>query len=499
MNIQTCFNPTRIYNQYLDTYMYVSCGHCEKCLNKRAHSWIERLDAEKHCWKYTIFFTLTYNEEYVPSLNYDESSGMWLSSNRELLVSLTEDDLLSLDSSSLFYMNRLDKLRILYPKDVQNFIKRLRRHIDYRFGSESRIPLRYYICGEYGPTTFRPHYHGQLFFNDDRVFREIEKLVTESWSVYDRATKSFSPIGLVDVQPDSASSTYVSAYLNSFSHLPQVLTFPKIRPFHICSKCPPIGSLFESNSEIQSIFHNGNIQRSVPHFGNGQFVSTPIPAYLRYRLFPKCLRYSLLSHTCRVALYGFSNRFAPKEESETFEVYGWRVLHECRRQYYSVCSCYSWFLEFICKISTNFKDVRPIIRCLALSRRVLAQCHIFGCSLDYYVSRIENFYQKFELGTLGSWYAFAEEYSKHHNYLDLLSYDIDFVDNLVSGNVSSKIIEYYGFNSSTSQLKFLDYRASHDYQSMVQKHINIFKQSTKTKAKNDYLLAHPEKRIFAYG
>lgn len=44
----------------------------------------------------------------------------------------------------------------LRPSDTQKFLKRLRRLYE-------PARLRYYLCGEYGDKTFRPHYHAALF------------------------------------------------------------------------------------------------------------------------------------------------------------------------------------------------------------------------------------------------------------------------------------------------------------------------------------------------
>lgn len=44
----------------------------------------------------------------------------------------------------------------LVPKDVQNWLKRLRK-------ATAPMRLRYYLVGEYGDTTERPHYHVALF------------------------------------------------------------------------------------------------------------------------------------------------------------------------------------------------------------------------------------------------------------------------------------------------------------------------------------------------
>lgn len=44
----------------------------------------------------------------------------------------------------------------LNPKDLQDWLKRLRREIE-------PVKVRYYLVGEYGDQTHRPHYHVALF------------------------------------------------------------------------------------------------------------------------------------------------------------------------------------------------------------------------------------------------------------------------------------------------------------------------------------------------
>lgn len=76
------------------------------------------------------FVTLTYSDEHLP---------------------LTKSTSSTLDSGKQF-----PSLPTLDPRDLQNWLKRLRRAI-----APSKI--RYYGCGEYGDETFRPHYHIALF------------------------------------------------------------------------------------------------------------------------------------------------------------------------------------------------------------------------------------------------------------------------------------------------------------------------------------------------
>jgi len=49
--------------------------------------------------------------------------------------------------------------RTLSKPDVQKFFKRLRKKI----AGNNRSDIRYYAAGEYGPRTFRPHYHLIIF------------------------------------------------------------------------------------------------------------------------------------------------------------------------------------------------------------------------------------------------------------------------------------------------------------------------------------------------
>lgn len=76
----------------------------------------------------------------------------------------------------------------LVKKHFQDFIKRLRRHIDYVYTAET---LKYYMCGEYGDAFDRPHYHACLFgwdFPDKQIATQRDgiplfssELLTRLW------------------------------------------------------------------------------------------------------------------------------------------------------------------------------------------------------------------------------------------------------------------------------------------------------------------------------
>lgn len=100
--------------------MPVPCGRCEQCLKRRVSAWSFRLMQEDRRSESSVFLTLTYDNKFVP---------------------ITRNRFLSLE-----------------PRDIQLFLKRLRKAHD----STDR-PIRYYAVGEYGGRTRRPHYHFIMF------------------------------------------------------------------------------------------------------------------------------------------------------------------------------------------------------------------------------------------------------------------------------------------------------------------------------------------------
>lgn len=106
-----------------DRPVTIPCGQCVGCRLERSRQWAVRCVHEAAMHDRNVFVTLTYAPEHCP-----------------------------IDGG----------LRV---RDHQLFMKRLRK----RFGSG----IRFYMCGEYGETTLRPHYHYLLFncdFTDKQLF-----------------------------------------------------------------------------------------------------------------------------------------------------------------------------------------------------------------------------------------------------------------------------------------------------------------------------------------
>lgn len=156
------FNVGRLYN------LELPCGMCIGCRMRRAQDWKIRCMHEASMWPSNCFVTLTYDRNALPP------GGS------------------------------------LCKADFQKFMKRLR----YHRGANQITPIRYYMCGEYGPLNGRPHYHANLFNVDFRnrthagtsksgeVFYTDPEL-TEIWG-HGRAT-------VQDLTPETAG--YTTGYI----------------------------------------------------------------------------------------------------------------------------------------------------------------------------------------------------------------------------------------------------------------------------------------------
>lgn len=102
----------------------VPCGHCINCRLNYARKWSQRCLLEKKCWQDNFFLTLTYDDDH---LVYGGDDG----------------------------------LPSLFPFHFTQFLKNMREFYRDKFDHNG---IRFYMCGEYGDTTARPHYH-MLGFN----------------------------------------------------------------------------------------------------------------------------------------------------------------------------------------------------------------------------------------------------------------------------------------------------------------------------------------------
>lgn len=488
MHICNCEHPIKIYNKYVHDWMYVRCGKCNVCRNSRAKRWVDRLNQERLCHTFTMFIYLDYDNDHLPKfdLSYDPSTGERFLSDSAYTFDdalfneycIPFNELKFDDDADLDYFNdRLNHpLRLPHGsvRDVQLFLKRFNKYCHDKITKTYRN-FRYFIVQEYGPTTFRPHYHGLMFVDSQEIADRFGEILRETWR-----------LGHSDAQfVESTAASYVAQYLNCDTHLPSFYAHPKIRPFFLCSRQPPIGSLLQSDEEVQEIFFSASPERVCRTSASQNSLSVvPLLPSLKSRLFPKCPRFGALSHPLRVALYGLVDA----AEGKYYQDYdGWKkyLIERCFPSYpiNDDWFDYSSFIhttdnfqhsevaDYLCLITDNFAEDRPLRELFRISNRVLFQAAIFGVSLDFYVGHIEKFYQNCELNKLKVQYSTQES---------LLLDPRNCVDDLVY------MYPLYKENVSESLSLNLNICDVPDYKSMVSLHKEISYHNTKTSKKNAY-------------
>lgn len=333
-----CFYPRKVTNRYTHETLFVRCGTCPSCLVHRSNVQCALISNMSSHFKYAYFFTLTYSEEFVPRVSlevvercgaeseidaympdsdprhlpYDDSkyqiaatylprSGCFRvhDSGRVRDFSETEDsyqflhtfsgkeirDLLVASNGRYDFARKcvvfpsIDECRnevfVLNPYDQNLFFKRLRKLIAEKYNEK----ICYYLVSEYGGRTYRPHWHGILFFNSDALTSSICELVSKSWS-YGRTDCSLSR---------GSAAGYVASYINSFVDLPDFFNRHKeIKPRSYHSKGLSVNKLFRQSSdisEIQEVAASCFDGFSVPI--NGEYVTVKPSRSYEHTVFPR--------------------------------------------------------------------------------------------------------------------------------------------------------------------------------------------------------------------
>lgn len=262
--VTRCQHPRTVINKYTHEPVVVPCGSCPSCILRRSAIQTNLLTTYASQFRYVYFVTLTYAPRFLPTL---EVSVVETCTDDVADVSVVPNirDLDSSDPNTYMFgfrsvprsasvklknstVNRTFKdpdvkftcpmtpkelLSILHKvkhnvpnripyvcnRDLDLFLKRLRSY----YPDEK---LRYYAVSEYGPQTFRPHWHLLLFSNSDRFSQTVLENVFKAWS-YGRCDASLSR---------GFAAPYVASYVNSFVSLPDFyIQMPKVvRPksFH---------------------------------------------------------------------------------------------------------------------------------------------------------------------------------------------------------------------------------------------------------------------------
>lgn len=214
-----CLNPIpiNIGTEHFKKYIRVPCGKCTECQENYSREWAFRCVQEASFYPQSCFCTLTYSDNPV----------------------------------------------MLVKKDLQDFIKRLRRRLE-------PLKIRYFACGEYGSKGLRPHYHIMIFgwkpddlieFHKDNRGNMIylSPMLADCWigqkdpntGLYPNPRAGFCSVGDITI----SSAKYCAKYMQKFQELPENF----VKPFILMSRKPGLGfnAICVSDLNTDSIIING--------------------------------------------------------------------------------------------------------------------------------------------------------------------------------------------------------------------------------------------------
>lgn len=331
-----CQHRSFITNRYTGARIAVDCGQCDYCIHKRAKKASMRVKTAGSAFKYSYFVTLTYDNEHIPLMNCkvlhseyedvvgisgdihfgdeyhkyipvseyqcDDSSALRhiffeqvqgaVPFDREIKehVPVRDNWFLSMDAIRSFISKTQAVDKTDYPAsaqygrdnlipflnyvDVQNYIKRLRKHLSLQLGSYE--PLHFYAVGEYGPVHFRPHYHLLLFTNSEKISEVLRYCHDKSWK-----------LGRSDFQRAAGGAgSYVASYVNSLSAAP--LLYRSCRAFKPRSRAS-LGFFEKGCDFVEDNDSYAQIEQKIDSVVNGRIYnfngvsvrSTPPVSYIR--------------------------------------------------------------------------------------------------------------------------------------------------------------------------------------------------------------------------
>jgi hypothetical protein len=331
-----CQYRSFITNRYTGARIAVDCGQCDYCIHKRAQKASMRVKTAGSAFKYSYFVTLTYDNEHIPLFNckvlhseYEDVVGIsgdihfgdeyhkfipvseyqcndnsvlrhiffeqvqgTVPFDREIkeYVPVRDNWFLSMDAIRSFISKTQAVDKTDYPAstkygrdnlipflnyvDVQNYIKRLRKHLSLKLGSYES--LHFYAVGEYGPVHFRPHYHLLLFTNSEKVSEVLRYCHGKSWK-----------LGRSDFQRTAGgASSYVASYVNSLIAAP--LLYRSCRSFKPRSRAS-LGFFEKGCDFVEDEEPYAQIEQKIDSVVNGRIYnfngisvrSTPPLSYIR--------------------------------------------------------------------------------------------------------------------------------------------------------------------------------------------------------------------------
>lgn len=324
-----CTHKKKIINKYTGKSLYVDCGHCHTCQQKKADSHLSRiLNFERDQNYFRIFVTLNYCNEALPYIDLNDSCNTSSelhvyrlcriryhhpkghASRRVVtpgpyhlgVVPVSEynrkegvnSDITGCRKPTRFPLN--SAVGVLWTPDFSLFIRKLRQYLKYNYKLDVNGQLYYYKIGEYGPTTFRPHFHAILYFPFEwsKYYVQIRRAIVASWP-FASSRQISENIGIA-----SSGQRYVSQYCVRPSEYPPFLSLRKICQKPSFTRGYGYNEKYFSSSKIKASIERRDFSYSYSYLGKDGILYrnvVPLPQYIVRRYFPRIKGLYLLSNT----------------------------------------------------------------------------------------------------------------------------------------------------------------------------------------------------------
>lgn len=304
-----------------------------------------------------------------------------------------------------------DMVAFLYPRDLQLFIKRLRKYISDNYNEK----VRFYAIGEYGTQSLRPHWHLLLFYSSDKLFRDFEDVVDLGTTSKPCETALFLcdlwEYGITSsCNTDGKAFYYVSSYVNKPAEFPSFLNeFAPQKAYHslflgqICKEEDTKEQLknrdFESVGKESVVSSDGSqfvvsvrrslLSRLLPKFSGIDFKDTSL---LHEQLFAylktKELGSSVLDQAYTI-YEAFLNSDAPSPVVKRLvEIFSYQCT--------------------LCQYSDNEANLSSLTSAIYASRRFLCAASELEIDYDEYFQIYLDYYKWLGLKTLSDFYGNLE-------------------------------------------------------------------------------------------
>lgn len=513
MHIVNCFHPRFVTNLQTGEKVRVRCGKCAACLNAKAKFWINKLLQEHEHNRFAFMVNLTYDNENVPTLKFDKNLDSLVYKNRALNLCIPFSELTSLineqylspnpNESLESYADRLSDqkrkdleylvsrlnhplgLPICCSDDISKFNKRLNKYIhDHITGQYSNF--RFFLCHEYGPSTFRPHCHAIYFFNSRQLAKDFDKVVSKTWSLGNTSVACiFSKGGF----------SYVAQYVNMSCHLPSFYAHKAIKARYQFSKQPPLGFIPFSHEELREFYIRPTVKRSVWDPASSRYTLVPVNSTFTNRFFPKFAGYNRISDFDRIKLYRSVEIF-PSQEYGDFAEQIYSYVNSDKLHTSAFTTAERFVINWCRDLHMNSREPRLVDMQLRklynVSSRFIAIRNSLNCSSEWLCERISNFYKLVDYEKLVDMYNFQQSYCELNPVTDLISMYPDFAtywSKFETPEHSDNVVYNLALLSFGVDIYSLDnvcYSGTKDYQSMRVVCDKIYKDTHKRQDINNY-------------